>query len=879
MKKLLLLFLAIGLVAISFAQTPASFNYQAVARDAGGGLVQDKNVSFRISILEGSTVGPTLYQETHVVTTNKYGLVNLSIGTGTIVTGTFASVNWGGNTFYLKVDMDVNGGSAYADMGVQQLLSVPYAMHAYTVEDSDNDTANEIQMISKTGSTVTLTKTGGSFTLNDDDPNNELQTVNKTGNNVTLSNGGGSFSVADGDDDDKNELQTINKTGDNVTLSNGGGSFSVKDADSDVSNEIQTLSLSGTNLSLSKGGGSVNIQGDMIEDADKDTKIQVEEGSDDDIIRFDMQGKEFFTMDNGRLNVLNTGESVFFGRGAGAKDNLIANLNIAIGDSALANNVTDEFNTAIGTRALYASTGGDFNTAIGHHALTNNTTGNYNTAVGNFPLLSNTSGSYNIALGRYALQLNTSGSDNIGIGQRALRNHLKNGNNIALGDYTMYQDTSGTDNIAMGDRALYNNRDGTNNIALGYNSLYGGTAGTGDDNIALGYSTMNKITTGRFNVALGREALYSITSGNYNISLGESSLYNNTSGVVNVALGWDALLANTSGSHNIAFGYRALSRNTSTNYEIAIGYLAMQNKTSGQYNVAMGYNSFNKKTTGSYGTAVGYLSADVVTNGNSVNAFGYNTLGNATTGGTFSAAIGNDALSAVTTGSRNTGLGTGGGNTITTGSYNNHLGYLAGSGNYSYGMALGSSSANTASYQVRVGASNITSIGGYRAWTNLSDARFKTNIQENVKGLEFIMALRPVTYNLDIKSLNKSLGHYDDEVSESLGNENNVDALESNIEETSTFIHSGFLAQEVETAANKVGYTFSGIDKPKNENDHYGLRYAEFVVPLVKGMQEQQSLIKTQNTKIETLTLQLAAQQKLLLELQATLLKLQKETP
>ena len=66
-------------------------------------------------------------------------------------------------------------------------------------------------------------------------------------------------------------------------------------------------------------------------------------------------------------------------------------------------------------------------------------------------------------------------------------------------------------------------------------------------------------------------------------------------------------------------------------------------------------------------------------------------------------------------------------------------------------------------------------------------------------------------------------------------------------------LQTGFIAQEVEQAAKASNYDFSGVDKPKNENDFYGLRYAEFVVPMVKAMQEQQKLIEEQKTKIESL--------------------------
>jgi hypothetical protein len=66
-------------------------------------------------------------------------------------------------------------------------------------------------------------------------------------------------------------------------------------------------------------------------------------------------------------------------------------------------------------------------------------------------------------------------------------------------------------------------------------------------------------------------------------------------------------------------------------------------------------------------------------------------------------------------------------------------------------------------------------------------------------------------------------------------------------------IRSGFLAQDVEAAAQQVGFDFSGVDAPKNEKDMYGLRYAEFVVPLVKAIQEQQEeieLLQQQNAEL-----------------------------
>jgi hypothetical protein len=72
--------------------------------------------------------------------------------------------------------------------------------------------------------------------------------------------------------------------------------------------------------------------------------------------------------------------------------------------------------------------------------------------------------------------------------------------------------------------------------------------------------------------------------------------------------------------------------------------------------------------------------------------------------------------------------------------------------------------------------------------------------------------------------------------------------------EKSRIVYTGFLAQEVEAAAQSIGFDFSGVDAPKNDNDFYGLRYAEFVVPLVKAVQEQQEIIeqlKAENARLE----------------------------
>ncbi len=131
-----------------------------------------------------------------------------------------------------------------------------------SVADSDNDASNEFQSLSQTGTNVTLSNGGGTISVADNDNNasNEIQTMSVSGSTLSLSNGGGSVNLpADGDGDASNELQTLSQTGISVTLSNGGGTISVADSDNDASNEFQTLSQTGTNVTLSDGGGTISV--------------------------------------------------------------------------------------------------------------------------------------------------------------------------------------------------------------------------------------------------------------------------------------------------------------------------------------------------------------------------------------------------------------------------------------------------------------------------------------------------------------------------------------------------------------------------------------------------------------------------------------------
>lgn len=386
-------------------------------------------------------------------------------------------------------------------------------------------------------------------------------------------------------------------------------------------------------------GSNIAISSNSITDNDQDTSINVEKNTDEDLIRMNIEGVEYFVFDESRINVKNNGQSVFIGDEAGKNDNLSTNQNVFIGYKSGNSNITGENNTSLGCQAL------------------------------SFNLV----GSNNTAIGRFALNQNL----------------------------------------------------GSSNTAVGYNSLH---VATSLENTGVGAGSLVNTTTGRSNSAVGRIAMGSNLTGEYNSSLGYSSLNNNVIGNRNTALGVVSLVGNSSGSNNIGVGY-------------------------------------------------------------------------------------------------NSGKGV----STTMGSENSFIGseteFLT--GGISNSVALGYGTQVSASNQIRIGNSSVTSIGGYTNWTNVSDRRFKTKIMENIIGLDFILKLRPVSYDLDRRAIQAFHGQeVDKKIIENFQRQN------------------GFIAQEVEKSARELEFEFSGIDAPTNKNSHYGLRYAEFVVPLVKGMQEQQEMIE-----------------------------------
>ncbi len=101
-------------------------------------------MSLRISILSGTITGTSVYSETHAKTTDAGGLMSLQIGSGTVLSGVFANIDWGSASHFIKLEADFSGGSNYVVLGTQELMSVPYALYASKTDTSVLNLTNRL---------------------------------------------------------------------------------------------------------------------------------------------------------------------------------------------------------------------------------------------------------------------------------------------------------------------------------------------------------------------------------------------------------------------------------------------------------------------------------------------------------------------------------------------------------------------------------------------------------------------------------------------------------------------------------------------------------------------------------------------------------------
>lgn len=504
------------------------------------------------------------------------------------------------------------------------------------------------------------------------------------------------------------------------------------------------------------------------------------------------------------------------------------NRNSAFGDQSL-KSTTGNDNTGIGYVALYFNQTGSQNTALGSQALHNNH-GNNNTAAGYLALYNLNNASYNTAVGGKALYNIKAGFFNTAVGYES----LKGSESVSETDLNR-----GQYNTAAGYQALFSSYNGEGNTGTGSFSLYSNK--NGKYNTATGFQTLVK-NTSDFNTAFGAFALYENTTGIQNTATGAGALSNNTTGFYNTAQGAWSLQSNEVGSQNTAVGYHALSRNKNAHDNTALGAYALQYNLTGKANTAIGIDGLRYNETGSWNVALGGFALRF-NQGYANTAVGYRALDSNVTGN-YNTALGNNALAKNKSGTENTALGFRAGE-VHENNRSIFIGSNSGStGNVTNSIAIGYGVNVSNSDEVKIGNTYIKTIRGEVNWTTTSDGRYKKNIREDVPGLAFINQLRPVTYNLDVNGIANKLNAG----RQSSAADGNEEMAKANVQaeaeqqkaraEKSKITYTGFVAQEVEDAAQKLNYDFSGVDKPKSKDGLYGLRYSEFVVPLVKAVQE-----------------------------------------
>lgn len=433
----------------------------------------------------------------------------------------------------------------------------------------------------------------------------------------------------------------------------------------------------------------------------------------------------------------------------------------------------------------------------------------------------------NIFIGDFAGEAVLNGYENIGIGNDVLR-HQDNPINM----------------VCIGSQAANILEPNANNtVAVGYRALHS-DFGSGPNNTVIGANSMNKIFGANNTVAIGYLSVYGrvsdVNTGTLNTGIGALALYGNKNGSNNTAAGYNSMGNNYNGGYNTALGHNAFQsffRDNITTDNVALGYQCLNTGAAGKNTIA-GMEALYNSANGASNVAIG------------MRALYIDDVGSA------NVAVGYQALYSTHNSSYNTAVGSQSGDTYDNGPKNIFVGALtdANAAADSNLIAIGQGTI-AATNTARFGNSSTISYGGWANWSNVSDGRFKTNVQENVPGLSFITRLRPVTYHLKAKALDNYLHvGIDKQVAEEAR-----DVMNKAMAEKEQITYTGFIAQEVETAAKATGYDFSGVDIPKSAKEVYGLRYEEFVIPLVKAVQEQQQMLDTDDSRLTSLQQQLQA--------------------
>jgi trimeric autotransporter adhesin len=571
MKKIkvffLLQFVVITTICTLNAQPPGSFHYQAVVRDASGNVLQNQNVALRIAILQDSPTGTEVYAERHTKTTNTFGLVNLEIGTGTVIIGTFSSIPWGSMTPYLKIGIDLAGGINYADFGSSKIASVPYAHMAGHISYLQLDPVNQSVSLQAIASAA------------NEDPIFEIR--NKDGI-VML----GVY----------NEGVRINVLDEEIKGSKSGfavGSFSRETKGEPI--EIMSLTSDSVRFYIpdhpaeksSKGGFAV---GSFSREA---------KGAYFDLLDISPEQARIYIDDTGAKS-----SKGGFAVGSFSRETKADDVNFM--------NITP-LNYFIGHSAGVANTSGQYNSFLGFEAGMNNSMGSNNSFIGYKTGQSNINGNNNVFMGYNSGMSNTYGHNNVFLGNETGKNNLGGASNVIIGDQAGLNGNSSW-NVFVGYRSGFSLTTGSHNVFLGHESGLSNTEGWSNNFIGQGAGYSN--TTGTNNTFLGNDAGRNNQTAHSNIFIGRNAGYQHGEGWGNIYIGNQTARVAATGINNLVIGYSAGEEKTSGDYNVILGSYAGEKNGSGAYNVIVGSNAGRGDASFGGNTYIGY-GAGMLAKGNS----------------------------------------------------------------------------------------------------------------------------------------------------------------------------------------------------------------------------------------------------------------------
>jgi len=506
-------------------------------------------------------------------------------------------------------------------------------------------------------------------------------------------------------------------------------------------------------------------------------------------------------------------------------------------------------NAFLGTSSSVENISGNFNVFVGFESGKSHTSGWFNTFVGDRSGSSNTDGENNVFVGTLAGANNIDADNNTFLGFRAGCANTTGGDNVCIGKDSGYKNTTGDANTFLGNGSGYGNTTGRSNVCIGNGSGYGNT--TGEDNVWIGNNSGYKNTTGHHNTFIGRVSGYKNTSGHHNTFLGYGAGYSNTTGQRNTFVGDWAGYSNSDSIWNSFFGDQAGFNVTEGMANTFLGRSAGSSITTGGWNVCIGHEAGANEPQGSTGIlsiACGPETDKTWIYGKAFTNFGWPGVGLAT-----------KTINSVVT--------TGGSITPDTDAV-----YNLGKSSYRWDDIY---------------ATNST--------IQTSDVRKKDEIADCDLGLDFINQLRPVHYKWkdyrveaenkvrnvekqktekktivkaveDIQAIDgkhvKVMKETEEEIEEPIfekvniyDEENNIigeheipvmetveveDIVQKEVDKKYKRKHYGLISQEVKEVMDMQGkesIEFAGYVYDE-ESDLYGLRYQEFIAPMIKAIQE-----------------------------------------